>query len=138
METEREVIIIVDDDKTNLAVARSSLADYYNVFTAPSGDKLFFLLKKIKPDLILLDIEMPDMNGYEVMKKLKSSNETAHIPVFFLTAKTNHKSENNELNLGVVDYITKPFSKELLIERINTHILQEKQKKELSKENEDL
>jgi len=122
---------MVDDDITNLNVARNNLAGAYSIVTVPSGEKLFSLLEKISPSLILLDIEMPVMNGYEVMKKLKSDEKTAHIPVIFLTAKIDPASEVEGLNLGAVDYITKPFSRELLIKRIDLHLLFEKQKKEL-------
>jgi len=122
---------MVDDDITNLNVARNNLAGRYSIVTVPSGEKLFSLLDKISPSLILLDIEMPEMNGYEVMKKLKSDEKTAHIPVIFLTAKIDPASEIEGLSLGAVDYITKPFSRDLLIKRIDLHILFEKQRKEL-------
>ncbi|MCL2663402.1 MAG: HD domain-containing protein [Oscillospiraceae bacterium] len=131
MEENREVIVMVDDDLTNLNVARNNLSGVYSIVTVPSGAKLFNLLDKITPALILLDIEMPEMNGYEVLKKLKENGNTAHIPVIFLTAKIDPASEIEGLNLGAVDYITKPFSRDLLIKRINLHLLIEKQKKEL-------
>jgi len=131
MDINREIIVMVDDDLTNLNVARNNLSGIYSVVTVPSGKKLFNVLEKVSPSLILLDIEMPDMNGYEVMKKLKEKETTAHIPVIFLTAKIDPASEIKGLNLGAVDYITKPFSRELLIKRIDLHILIEKQKKEL-------
>ena len=131
LDTNREVIVMVDDDITNLNVARNNLAGKYSIVTVPSGEKLFKLLDNISPSLILLDIEMPVMNGYEVMKQLKGNDKTANIPVIFLTAKIDPKSEIEGLDLGAVDYITKPFSRELLIKRIDLHILLEKQKKEL-------
>ena len=87
MENNRETIIMVDDDITNLAVGKKNLAWKYNVFTAPSGEKLFLILEKVTPALILLDIEMPEMDGYEVIKKLKTNTQTERIPVIFLTAK---------------------------------------------------
>ena len=131
MDTNRDIIVMVDDDITNLNVARNNLAGRYSIVTVPSGEKLFSLLDKISPSLILLDIEMPVMNGYEVMRKLKGDERTAHIPVIFLTAKIDPTSEIEGLSLGAVDYITKPFSKDLLIKRIDLHILFEKQRKEL-------
>jgi len=131
LEANRDIIVMVDDDITNLNVARNNLAGRYSIVTVPSGEKLFNLLDKISPSLILLDIEMPVMNGYEVMKKLKSEEKTAHIPVIFLTAKIDPASEVEGLNLGAVDYITKPFSRDLLIKRIDLHILFEKQRREL-------
>ena len=131
MEANRDVIVMVDDDITNLNVARNNLAGKYSIVTVPSGEKLFSLLEKITPSLILLDIEMPVMNGYEVMKKLKEDKKTVNIPVIFLTAKIDPASEIEGLSLGAIDYITKPFSRELLIKRIDLHLLFEKQKKEL-------
>jgi len=135
MDNTRDVIIMVDDDITNLNVARNNLADKYTIFTAPSGEKLFLLLKRLSPSLILLDIEMPEMDGYQVMAKLKEDEATAHIPVIFLTAKIDPESEVEGLGMGAVDYITKPFSRELLIKRIDLHILIEKQKKDLQTDN---
>ena len=131
MENRRGLIVMVDDDITNLTVAKNNLTDKYDFITEPSGKKLFLLLEKLTPDLILLDIEMPEMDGYEVIKILKSTGKTAHIPVIFLTAKIDPENEVKGLNLGAVDYITKPFSRELLIKRIELHLLFEAQKKEL-------
>jgi len=131
LNTEREIIVMVDDDITNLNVARNNLAGRYGIVTVPSGEKLFKLLGNISPSLILLDVEMQDMNGYQVIKKLKEDKQTADIPVIFLTARIDPKSEIEGLDLGAVDYITKPFSRELLIKRIDLHILIEKQKQEL-------
>jgi len=122
MENNRETIIMVDDDITNLSVAKSNLSDKYYFFTAPSGETLFKILDKVTPSLILLDIEMPDMNGYEVIKLLKADEKTASIPVIFLTARMDPDSEIKALKLGAVDFILKPFSKEMLIKRIDLHI----------------
>jgi len=138
MEKNREIIIMVDDDITNLTVARNNLAGTYKVLTAPSGEKLFVLLEKISPALILLDIEMPEMDGYKVLEILKKNEETAPIPVIFLTSKIDPESEVKGLGMGAVDYITKPFSRDLLIQRIDLHILLERQKKELLKHNQSL
>jgi len=114
-------VVIVDDDITNLTIGRSALSDQFNVFTAPSGEKLFYLLGKITPDIILLDIEMPVMNGYEVIKRLKSSEKTVHIPVIFLTGKSEAEIGAEYQKHGAVAYSTKPFSREWLVELINTH-----------------
>ena len=135
MSNKREKIIIVDDIATNLTVGKSTLSDKYDVFTAPSGAKLLLLLNRLTPDLILLDIEMPEMDGYEVIEKLKSSEKTMHIPVIFLTGKIDPEHEVKGLSLGAVDYITKPFSRELLLKRIDLHILFERQRQELLKHN---
>jgi len=131
MESNYSKIIIVDDDITNLTVGKDALADRYDVFTAPSGEKLFQVLEKIKPDLILLDIEMPEMNGYEIIKTLKQKEKTTDIPVIFLTTVIDPMSEVKGLSLGAIDYITKPFSRELLLKRIELHLLVEEQRTEL-------
>ena len=133
MVSNREVVIIVDDDMINLTLARSALVNKYEVFTAPSGKKMFQLLEKIKPDLILLDIEMPEMNGYEVIKLLKADERTSGIPVIFLTAKNDPASEVKGLGLGASDYVMKPFSQELLAKRVELHILFEAQKQQLKR-----
>ena len=131
MESKREIVIVVDDDITNLTVTKNNLTDKYDVFTVPSGEKLFRLLEKVRPALILLDIEMPEMDGYEVIKILKSVERTACIPVVFLTGKHDPESEVKGLDLGAVDYIMKPFSRELLLKRVELHIVFEAQKNEL-------
>ena len=135
MKTKKELVIIVDDDMTNLTWARNALFGAFDVFTVPSGEKLFALLKKITPSLILLDIDMPVMNGFEVMRILKRNKNTAHIPVIFLTSTIDYETEVKGLNLGAVDYIAKPSSRELLIKRVDLHIVFEKQKRELLKHN---
>jgi putative two-component system response regulator len=138
MDSERKVIIIVDDEVTNLAIGKNNLASKFDVFAAPSGKKLFHLLQKVNPAVILLDIEMPEMNGFEVIQILKSSEKTSHIPVIFLTGKIDPESEAKGLSLGAVDYITKPFSRELLIQRIDLHITIGMQKDELMNYNRNL
>ena len=135
MDNSRDIIIIVDDNTTTLTSAKNSLSGQYDVFTAPSGEKMFLLLEKVTPALVLLDIEMPGMGGYAALEKMKEREKTAHIPVIFLTSHIDPESEIKGLNLGAVDYITKPFSRELLLKRIELHILFEKQKKELQKHN---
>ena len=105
MDSNREIIFMVDDDITNLAAGRNNFAGKYDVFTAPSGEKSFLLLKKLTPASILFDIEKPNMDGYKVIEKLKRKEKTAHIPVVFLTAKIDLESEIKGLNLGAVDYI---------------------------------
>ena len=131
MNNNRETIILVDDNVTNLTVGMNSLDDIYDVFTAPSGPKLFSILEKVLPDLILLDIAMPEMDGYEVIQILKSAGKTANIPVIFLTSKIDPANEVKGLDLGAVDYITKPFSPQLLLKRVGLHLLIERQRKEL-------
>jgi len=127
----RSKIIIVDDNMANLTMGRNMLKTFYEVYPAPSAAKLFEILENILPDLILLDIEMPEINGYEVIRKLKADAHLADIPVIFLTAKSDENSELEGLDLGAVDYISKPFSAPLLLKRIANQLLIVRQKKDL-------
>ena len=105
----RKKIIIVDDNITNLDIGRSILSEFYQVIPAPSAEKMLMILERIIPDLILLDIEMPDMNGYEAIKRLKADPRFSAIPVIFLTAKRDAANEREGMRLGAADYIIKPF-----------------------------
>jgi putative two-component system response regulator len=129
---------MVDDNPTNLRAGKNVLAEYYSVATAPSAEKMFTLLKSNTPALILLDIDMPEMNGYEAIKILKAKEETKDIPVIFLTAKTDTENELTGLDLGAIDYITKPFMPPLLLKRIEVHLLVETQKKTLESQQKEL
>ncbi|MDR2507278.1 MAG: response regulator [Candidatus Accumulibacter sp.] len=138
MNNARETIMLVDDNVSNLTIGKNLLRDKYNVFTLSSGEKLFKMLEKVRPDFIMLDIEMPEMDGYAVIKRLKADPKTAPIPVIFLTAKNDSNSELEGLSLGAVDYISKPFSPPLLMKRIELHSLIESQKRELKEYNDNL
>ena len=138
MNSYRDIVIIVDDNTTTLTSAKNNLSGKYDVFTAPSGEKLFLLLEKVTPAMILLDIEMPDMDGYTVLENIRKKEKTSQIPVIFLTSKIDPESEIKGLSLGAVDYITKPFSRDLLLKRVELHILFEKHKNELLKHTIDL
>ena len=138
MEKIRHKIIMVDDNITTLTIAKNALIDAYDVITAPSGKKLFQLLEKFSPDLILLDIEMPEMSGYETIEILKKDKKTADIPVIFLSANIDPESEVKGLSLGAIDYITKPFSQELLLKRLEVHLLVEEQRRELKNYSQNL
>ena len=117
-----KTIFVVDDSDTNLSMAEAVLEDQYRVMTMPSAFKLFDLLKKIHPDLILLDIEMPEMDGFEALIVLKSEASWADIPIIFLTGRNDPEVEARSLEMGVVDFITKPFSAPVLLNRIKTHL----------------
>jgi putative two-component system response regulator len=138
METERVLIILVDDDIANLKIGRNALNDTYDVYTAPSAGKLFDLLKRYKPQLILLDIDMPDMDGYQTIKILKNNPETKEIPIIFLTGMSNPENELEGLELGAIDYITKPFVSKLLNKRVELHLRLIEQEEKLRKFNENL
>jgi len=115
-------IFIVDDSDTNLATAEEALEDHHNVMTMPSAAKMFALLEKITPNLILLDIEMPEMNGFEALEKLKANAAWANIPVIFLTGTVDAAIEKKGLDMGAVDIISKPFSIPVMLEKIKAHI----------------
>ena len=117
-----KTIYIIDDSDTNLAMAEEALEDHYRVMTLPSAEKMFPLLEKIKPDLILLDIEMPLMNGFEALERLKANPQYAGIPVIFLTGTKDASIEEKSKKLGVVDIITKPFSPPALLKLVNSYI----------------
>ena len=138
MPEHRPVIMLIDDDEVSLAMGREMLEHKYTLYPVPSGGLAFELLEKVSPDLILLDIEMPDMDGYEVIKHLKQTEKTREIPVIFLTSRTDPGNELEGLNLGAIDYITKPFSPILLVQRIENHLLINFQKKELAYYNKTL
>jgi putative two-component system response regulator len=138
MENEKALIILVDDNPANLRIGKNVLAEKYSVATAPSAEKMFSLLENNNPALILLDIDMPEMNGYEAIKILKSKPETKDVPVIFLTAKTESGDELEGLSLGAIDYITKPFQPPLLLKRIEVHLLVEAQRRELQYFNKNL
>ena len=135
---QKQTIILVDDNVVTLKAGKDIIKDHYHVFTVPSGKKLFALLSNVKPDLILLDIKMPEMDGYEVIKELKSKENTKDIPVIFLTALSDAENELEGLNLGAIDYLSKPFSAPLLLKRIGTHLQMLSQTRELKKFNEEL
>jgi putative two-component system response regulator len=118
----RKTIFVVDDNDTNLSMAKEALKEQYQVLTMPSAAKMFSLLGKITPDLILLDIEMPEMDGFEALARLKDNSVLSDIPVIFLTGMTDADVEARGLQLGVIDFITKPFSASVLITRIKTHL----------------
>jgi len=122
MTDNRKKIIVTDDILENLTAIKDTLKDIYDVYPSPSASKMFDLMEHIMPDLILLDVEMPEMNGYEVVKKLKSSEKFKQIPIIFLTIRDDIKSEMEGLNLGAVDYIHKPFVGPLLLQRIKIHL----------------
>ncbi|WP_461247963.1 response regulator, partial [Treponema sp. R6D11] len=117
-----KTIFVVDDSDTNLTMAESALEDQYRVMTMPSAASMFAFLNKVVPDLILLDIEMPDMNGFEALEKLKSKAQYSEIPIMFLTGRTDADVEARGFEMGAVDFVIKPFSAPVLLNRIKTHL----------------
>ena len=122
MDATRYKIALVDDNLATLNQGKSLLQDTYKVYTMQAAATLFENLEKDIPDLILLDIEMPGMNGYETLAKLKDDPRYKDIPVIFLTGNADEESERRGLSLGVSDYITKHFSPGILKLRIQNQI----------------
>ncbi|MDR2489802.1 MAG: response regulator [Spirochaetaceae bacterium] len=127
----RELVFLVDDNIANLQAGKNVIGEKYDVMTMPSAEKMFKLLEQHEPSLILLDIDMPGMSGYDAIKTLKHSEKTRGIPVIFLTAMAQADNELSGLSLGAVDYITKPWHPALLLKHIEVHLLLRNQHLEL-------
>jgi len=116
-------ILIVDDMPQNLDVARDLLENEgYRVLIATNGEKALLRAETILPDLILLDIQMPGMDGFETCRRLKDDDLTKDIPIIFLTAQADNDSVVNGFDLGAVDFVTKPFNAKELLSRVKTHL----------------
>jgi putative two-component system response regulator len=129
---DRKKIILVDDSLVNLKIGSKILIEKYDVFTAPSAEKLFQILEKVKADLILLDINMPVMDGYQTISTLKANEQTRDIPVIFLTSNSGSDCESECLALGAVDYMLKPYSCQMLLKRVETQLRLKAQEKIIS------
>ena len=117
-------ILIVDDTPINIGVISGALKDAYKTKVATSGEKALAIANgSDKPDLILLDVMMPEMDGYEVCRRLKANPETRDIPVIFLTGQTGTDDETRGFEVGAVDYIHKPFSEPVVKARVRTHMM---------------
>jgi serine phosphatase RsbU (regulator of sigma subunit) len=121
---QRKTVLLVDDAPANLQVATSILKDIYKIRVATNGAKALALVKDAPPpDLVLLDVMMPEMDGYEVCARLKADPETRDIPVIFLTGQTEIEDETRGFEVGAVDYIHKPFSPAVVKARVQTHLV---------------
>ncbi len=121
--TQKAIILVVDDTPDNLTLMSGLLKDNYIVKVANSGARALKIAQsETPPDLILLDIMMPEMDGYEVCRRLKADNKTRDIPIIFLTAKTEVIDETHGFELGASDYITKPISPPIVLARVETHL----------------
>ena len=134
----KKTILIVDDDESTLWFLSELLGTDYNIQTIKSGEEALGKIKEILPDLVLLDIIMPEIDGYEVLSRIKADDSISRIPVIFLTAKDDSQSEVDGLSLGAVDFIGKPLDIPILRKRIELHLLIEEQKKSLHDYNENL
>jgi len=117
-----KTIFIVDDNDVNLATAEKALSEQYRVFTLPSAPDMFELLNNVVPDIILLDILMPGMDGFEALRLLKSDARYADIPVLFLSGRNGAATEARGFEAGALDFISKPFSEPVLLNRIKVHL----------------
>src|ERR1700761_1979118 len=121
---DRQLVLVVDDTPENLTLMSDLLKGSYKVKVANNGEKaLRIAASEVTPDLILLDVMMPGLDGYEVCRRLKASPATRDIPVVFLTAKAEAEDEQAGLELGAVDYVTKPISPPIVLARVRNHLM---------------
>lgn len=119
---ERKKVLVVDDLADNIDILRSILTDTYDVLVAKSGIMALKILETQTPDIILLDIMMPNMNGYELCQLIKQEPKTSHIPIIFITAMTSAEDEEHGFSVGAVDYITKPITPRTTLARVASHL----------------
>jgi len=119
----RRKIIIVDDVNYVLATIKARLQQHYEIYPAQNAEVLYELLDKIDPEMIIMDVQMPEYNGFELIQELKADKRYEHIPVMFLSGnKTDRKSVYKGMSLGAVDFLTKPISNEKLVDCIESHL----------------
>jgi adenylate cyclase len=136
-EQKKQTVLIVDDAPDNLALMGSLLKEFYKTKVALNGEKaLQIAMSQDPPDLILLDVMMPGIDGYEVCRRLKESRATNEIPVIFLTAKAEVEDEQKGLELGAADYITKPISPPIVLARVKNHLMLQNAKEYLREKNQ--
>jgi diguanylate cyclase (GGDEF)-like protein len=122
MSSDKKKILIVDDEKTNIIALAQFLKNNFDIIVATDGETAIEIAEKHVPDIILLDVIMPGLSGFEVLTRLKDSSTTINIPVIFITGLGNAEDEEKGLSLGAVDYITKPFHPSVVKARLNTHL----------------
>lgn len=132
----KPTILVVDDTSSNIMLISSLLKAKYKVKVALSGKKAISIIESSPPDLILLDIMMPEMDGYETCRRIKADTKNANIPIIFLTAKSNDEDERIGFELGAVDYIVKPINPLILFSRIKTQLLLKEARDILENNNE--
>ncbi len=136
--TEQPKILIIDDDPANIRVLNEILSEHYEVFGTTEGLHAETMADQVRPDLILLDVVMPNISGEEVCRRLKDNAVTLDIPVIFLTSGTDPERIITGFNLGAVDYVTKPFRPPELLARVATHIQLRLARQEVAKKNAEL
>jgi len=122
MEEKRRTVLVVDDTETNIDIMLELLGDRYDILVALDGESALEIVQEDKVDLILLDIMMPDMDGYKVCSILKKDIRTKDIPIIFITAKTDEDSIEKAYEIGGIDYVTKPFKPRELLARVKTQL----------------
>lgn len=138
MGEDRKTILIVDDVPENIDVLGGILIDYKRIFALNGKNALKKAMSDAPPDLILLDIMMPGMDGYEVCKKLKSQTKTKDIPVIFISARNESEDEARGFEIGAVDYITKPVTPSIVRARVKTHLELKEKRQQLEEQNKEL
>ena len=137
--TDKPIVLAVDDTPANLDLLIGILSDDYRIIVATRGAKALELAAQTpQPDIILLDVMMPEMSGYEVCRTLKADPSTEAIPVIFITAKTEIEDEQQGLQLGAVDYVAKPFHHDIVLARVKTHLANHRRTKKLIAQNQEL
>ena len=134
----KKTILIVDDTKLNIEILLELLGDKYNVIPALSGERALKIILKREIDLVLLDIMMPNMDGYEVCAKIKNTKLVKDIPIIFITAKVDEESIEKAYDVGGIDYIRKPFSSREVLSRVSAHLALFEQRNILEKAREQL
>lgn len=138
LDRQRQKILIVDDAETNLLILSNLLAEEGEIISATDGAQAIALAESDLPDLILLDVSMPGMDGYEVCRRLKSDIRTRDIPIVFVTGRTEDNDQEKGLSLGAIDYILKPYSPLIVLARIRNHLALQKAHRDLKAANAEL
>ncbi len=138
LDRQRQKILIVDDAETNLMILSNLLAEEGEIISATDGVQAITLAESDLPDLILLDVSMPGMDGYEVCRRLKSDIRTRDIPIVFVTGRTEDNDQEKGLSLGAIDYILKPYSPLIVLARIRNHLALQKAHRDLKAANAEL
>ncbi len=140
MENKRnDLVLIVDDNPNNIQVLATIMDECgYELGIAQNANEVYQFLEENVPELILLDVEMPDISGYEVCSTIKADPKHKEIPIIFLTVKSETEDIVKGFDLGAVDYITKPFNRKELISRVRTHISLKQSRDELAQKNHEL
>lgn len=134
-----ERILIVDDTLQNIQVLGTVLREQnYQINVAQNGIQALEMVEKVEPDLILLDVMMPEMDGFEACQRLKADEKTREIPIIFLTAKVETEDVVHGFEIGAIDYVTKPFNAIELLARVKTHLELRRLRQELLEYNEQL